>query len=58
MSKYDDFKCFIGLHNINVYKEETLTNIKGNIIGKIIINRCENCGKIKHIEVKTVDERL
>ena len=43
-----DFKCFIGSHKYKVYKEEPVflagTEI---VVGKSIISRCENCGKIK-----------
>lgn len=48
-----DFKCFIKLHKFEVYKEEELKNIKGDVIGKVIISRCSNCGKIKIDKVIT-----
>lgn len=39
--------CLIGLHQYEVYKEEKLTDVRGNLIGKVIINRCKHCGKIQ-----------
>lgn len=47
--------CKFGLHTYEVYKEEELTDIRGNIIGKVIINRCSKCGKIKVVNVRTVE---
>lgn len=58
MNKYQDFKCFFGEHHYEVYKEIPLTDIRNNIIGKIIINRCSNCGKIKQIRIITVNEHI
>ena len=34
--------------------EEEYKDVRGNIIGKVIISRCSNCGKIKSIIVETV----
>lgn len=57
MNINQDFKCFIGLHKYEVIKEENIMNqyyrfahnesINRYIIGKAIISRCVNCGKIK-----------
>ena len=44
---------FFGLHKYEVYKEEQLIDLKGNVIGKVIINRCNNCGKIRKVEIRT-----
>lgn len=44
-------KCIFGFHKYEVYKEELLMDLRGNIIGKVIINRCVNCGKIKTYNV-------
>lgn len=55
MNKYQDLKCFFGLHNFEVYKEIPLTDVRGNAMGKIIVSRCTNCGKIKQVRVITVN---
>ena len=44
---------FLGIHRYEVYKEEELTDVKGNVIGKVIISKCSNCGKIKYTRVYT-----
>lgn len=38
---------FLGLHKYEITKEDFKTDKKGNVIGKVIISRCSNCGKIK-----------
>lgn len=50
-----DLKCFFRLHKYEVFKEEELKDYRGDIIGKVIISRCANCGKIKSIKIKTVE---
>lgn len=50
-----DLKCFFGLHRYEVLKEEEIKDYRGDIIGKVIISRCTNCGKIKSIKIKTVE---
>lgn len=50
-----DFKCFIHLHKYVFLKEEDIKDYKGNIIGKAIISRCSNCGKINSYRIKTVE---
>lgn len=54
MNKLQDLKCFLRLHKYEIYKEEEYKDGRGNIIGKVIISRCSNCGKIKSIIVETV----
>ncbi len=44
---------FFGLHKYKVLKEETITNKHGDVIGTIIISRCENCGKLYHHKIYT-----
>lgn len=46
-------KCKLGLHQYEVYAEEILTNVKEEVIGKIIISRCKHCGKLKQFRVIT-----
>lgn len=58
MNKYNDFKCLIGLHNNEIYREEPLTDVRGNKIGKVIISICKNCGKIKTTRIITVNEHI
>lgn len=50
-----DFKCFIHLHKYVFLKEEDIKDYKGNVIGKVIISRCSNCGKINSYKVRTVE---
>ena len=36
-----------GIHKYEVLKEEELRDAHGILVGKVIISRCSNCGKIK-----------
>ncbi len=45
--------CILGLHNYEVIKEEDLVMFD-KVVGKIIISRCANCGKIKEYRYHTV----
>lgn len=45
-------KCF-NLHKYEIIKEEDKTDRKGNVIGKIIISKCSNCGRIKATTIYT-----
>lgn len=47
---------FFNIHKYEVLKEEELKNSYGILIGKVIISRCSNCGKIKHIKIYTGTE--
>lgn len=40
-------------HKYETLKEEELKNPHGILIGKVIISRCTNCGKIKSIRIYT-----
>ena len=40
-------------HKYEILKEEELKNPHGILIGKVIISRCTNCGKIKSIKLYT-----
>lgn len=55
MSKLDSIKCKFGLHKYEVYKEEELTDVRKDVIGKVIISRCSVCGKIRVDKVRTVE---
>lgn len=47
--------CVFGFHNYEVYKELDLTDCYGNVLGKRIISRCSNCGRIKIDTVHTIN---
>ena len=36
-----------------IMQEEKKTDRKGNVIGKVILSRCTNCGKIKQTVIYT-----
>lgn len=55
MAKIDSIKCKFGFHKYEVYKEEELTNVWKDVIGKVIISRCSVCGKIHIDKVHTVE---
>lgn len=50
-----DLKCMLGSHKYEVYKEENIT-LAGTeiIVGKTIICRCSNCGKIKADDINLI----
>jgi len=48
-----DIKCYLGVHKYEVLSTEILQNPYKAIIGKIIVSRCKNCGKIKHTTIYT-----
>lgn len=50
-----NIKCAFGFHEYEIYKEEPITDFRDNVVGKIIINRCVNCGKIKTTKIYTVE---
>lgn len=50
-----DIKCLIGLHKYEVLKEEPIVNATKDVVGKVIICRCNNCGKIITIKIITVN---
>ena len=41
-----DFKCFIGFHKYEIYKEIPITSKTEIELGKLIVSKCNNCGKI------------
>lgn len=55
MNKIDSIKCKLGIHKYEVYKEEELTDVYKDVIGKVIISRCSVCGKIHVDKVRTVE---
>lgn len=55
MAKMDSIKCKFGIHKYEIYKEEELTDVRRDVIGKVIISRCTICGKIHVDKVRTVE---
>ena len=47
--------CLIGLHRDEIHEKLPLTDLRGNTIGTVIINRCLNCGRIGSKKVRTVE---
>lgn len=47
--------CILGLHNYEILKEEDIVMFD-KVIGKIIINRCLYCGKIKEYRYYTIKQ--
>lgn len=48
------FRCLIGLHKYEVINEYDLKQFgTENIIGKVIVSRCKDCGKLKELVVRT-----
>lgn len=46
---------FLDLHKYEIIKEEKKVDRKGNVIGKVIVSRCTNCGKIVPVTIYTED---
>ena len=44
---------FLNLHKHEIIKEEELKDAHGILVGKVIISRCSNCGKIKSVRIYT-----
>ena len=44
---------FFNFHKYEILKEEELKDAHGILIGKIIISRCTNCGKINTVKIHT-----
>ena len=42
-----------GIHKYEVLKEEELRDAHGTLVGKVIVSRCTNCGKIKSVRIYT-----
>ena len=40
-----------GIHKYEVLKEEVLRDAHGTLVGKVIVSRCTNCGKIKSVRI-------
>lgn len=44
---------FLNLHKYEIIKEEPMRDRKNNVIGKVIISRCTNCGKLRQTTIYT-----
>lgn len=44
--------CFWGVHNYRTIETVPMQNNRGDEIGRIYIQRCESCGKIRATHVK------
>ena len=44
---------FFNVHKYEILKEEELRNSYNILVGKVVISRCSNCGKIKSIKIYT-----
>lgn len=44
---------FFNIHKYEVLKEEELRDAHGTLVGKVIVSRCTNCGKIKSVRIYT-----
>ena len=44
---------FLNFHKYAIMKEEPMRDRKNNIIGKVIISRCTNCGKLRQTVIYT-----
>lgn len=44
---------FFNIHKYEILKEEELKNSYNILVGKVIISRCSNCGKIKSVRIYT-----
>lgn len=49
----NDFKCFIGLHKDEIYKEVEVRDKNNNAVGINVVLKCTNCGHIKSIFIPT-----
>lgn len=48
-NKHQNIRCFFGVHRYQVHSTEDLKSIRGEVIAKVLINRCVNCGKIRKV---------
>lgn len=46
-----DLKCFFGQHKYIVHATDKITDPAGNLLQKILTNRCKNCGHIHYTRI-------
>lgn len=44
---------FFFIHKYEIISEEPMTDVRNNVVGKVIISRCTNCGKIYKKKIYT-----
>lgn len=44
---------FLNLHKYEIMQKEPMRDRKSNVIGKVIISRCTNCGKLRQTVIYT-----
>lgn len=54
MADINNFKCLLGVHTFEPYKEVEVKNIRGEVESITIISKCSNCGKLKNHTVQTL----
>lgn len=55
----NDIKCKLGFHKYEVIREENVTNTAGDfVMGKVYVQQCKHCGKLKHYIILTVGSLL
>lgn len=54
----EDIKCLIRLHHYEIIETLDYRDVRGNVIGKVIISRCKNCGKLKQYKILTINQGL
>lgn len=54
MADINNFKCLLGVHTFEPYKEVEVKNVRGEVESITIISKCSNCGKLKNHTVQTL----
>lgn len=44
-----------GFHNYEIIETQDLTDVRNNIVGKVYLQRCVYCGKLKSFKLYTED---
>lgn len=45
-------KCFWGVHHYETIDTQSITNNRGDEVGRIYIQQCSNCGKIRATHIR------
>jgi hypothetical protein len=49
-------KCRFGFHHFEIYDESQVLSCDGKqIVGRVIVNRCKDCGRLHNHYVPTID---
>lgn len=57
MAELVTFKCILGIHTYEPYKEVEIKNTRGEIEALNIISKCKTCGKLKDHVVPVMSNR-